>query len=163
MPFAIIGLVISLLPVLNLEITSPYNFDETLLSAEFLEEVGINCSVVINLWGPEGVNDTGFSEQFLTGDYDLAILPKFQVYDPNFISFLLHSNGSKNTGEYSNPLVDTLLDLTHTSPVDQEREYYFKLVQVISQVDAPYLLLPESDFYQPIANHVKYPRREVMT
>lgn len=139
----------------NLEITSPYYFDEMVFVAEFFDDVGINYSVVVNSWGKEGENDTSFMEQFLAGDYDMVILPLTDIYDPNFLSFLLHSNGSENTGGYSNPMVDKLLDLIHSSPAEQEREYYFKLVQVIAQTDAPYLLLPESNFYRPIANHVK--------
>jgi peptide/nickel transport system substrate-binding protein len=133
----------------DLEIIVPINIEMADILASYLIDVGINCTTVEITWGE------GFQEVFLTGNYDLVVLGKTQLYDPSFVAFYLHSNGSDNTGGYSNPIVDSLLDLTYESPADQEREYYFKLVQAISQIDAPYLLLPESNFYRPIANHVK--------
>ncbi|MFX0088173.1 MAG: hypothetical protein ACFFAU_21140, partial [Candidatus Hodarchaeota archaeon] len=91
---------------------------------------------------------------FLAGDYEMTIFGWVGLHDPSFMSNFLHSNGRFNTGSYSNLALDNYLDLAIESPIHQEREYYFKLVQTEAYVDAPYLLLPESPFYYPRANHV---------
>jgi hypothetical protein len=123
--------------------------DEVLLLVGYLDAIGINCTITVPpFFDPMSIFDSG--------DYGMAFnLPRPDFHDPSFMSRLLHSNGSLNTGGYSNPLVDSLLDLSVASPVDQEREFYYRQVQNISQVEAPYLLLPESPSYIPLANHVK--------
>ncbi|MFX1548555.1 MAG: ABC transporter substrate-binding protein, partial [Promethearchaeota archaeon] len=74
------------------------------------------------------------------GDFDLAVA--FVIdFDPRFTYPLLHSTGVKNVGGFSNPLIDSYTTLGRSTPVLQEREYYYSLVQQVSQEESPYLLL----------------------
>jgi peptide/nickel transport system substrate-binding protein len=136
----------------SIEILEPVNSNRTDYLVGYLDVIGINCTISSLPW--ENTNVTGFWERFISGDYEMTILGWASIHDLSFMTHFLHSNGAYNTANYSNPVLDSFLDLSTESPVHQEREYYFKMVQNITQEDAPYVLLPESLYYYPRANHV---------
>ena len=123
----------------NLTITT---FEERRERAELLnvyfDAIGINCTIITYL-GAEAVDKV-----FNQSDFELAVFGFPELYNPSLLHLFLHSNGLFNAGNYSNQLMDDALELSLTSPVHQEREFYNGLIQAIAQDDAPYLLLFEN-------------------
>jgi peptide/nickel transport system substrate-binding protein len=131
----------------SINITIPEGSFRAHLIAENLDSVGINCSIISLPW-------EFYHSNFTQLDYELTLQAWSDLYDPSFISDFLHSNGTYNTGGYSNLGLDYLLDLAIESPIPQEQEYYYKQIQIKAHADIPYLLLPESTYYYPRAHHV---------
>ncbi|MFX0125271.1 MAG: ABC transporter substrate-binding protein [Candidatus Hodarchaeota archaeon] len=137
----------------SLEITAPGDSSRADYLVDYLDAIGINCTIVVLPWEEDGVDD--FSDRFYTGDYEMMLVGWAGIRDPILMNLFLHSNGTLNTFGYSNSTIDSLFELSNESPVRQEREYYFKLIQVIAHLDAPFLLLIETPNYYPLAYHVQ--------
>jgi peptide/nickel transport system substrate-binding protein len=99
--------------------------------ADSLDLVGIKANFV---------EDAGYN-RFFSGDYDIYVLGMRPGYDPSTFRSGIHSEGGLNTGNYSNPIIDDLIVLGESTPVKQEREYYYSLIESITQDDAPLLFL----------------------
>jgi len=114
----------------------------------YFDTIGINCTILA-LPFIDAVNKT-----FFQGEFELALFHITQLHNPSFLHWLLHSTGQFNAGNYSNQLMDQVLELSFTSPIHQEREYYNSMIQTIAQDEAPYLLLFENLNQYCRANHV---------
>ncbi|MFX1504774.1 MAG: ABC transporter substrate-binding protein [Promethearchaeota archaeon] len=79
--------------------------------------------------------------RFYNGDYDIFIFGSGGIHDPSFLRDYLHSESIFNTGKYNNSLMDELLIRGETTPIKQEREYYYSLVQSLIEFDAPVLFI----------------------
>jgi hypothetical protein len=101
-----------------------------------LQQVGIDCEVI---------EDPFYTNMLETGDFDIGLMNYFPS-DPYVTYQLMHSKGGKNYGNYSNPLMDILTLLGQSTPVSQEREFYYKLVLQLAQKEAPFLLLQKEIF-----------------
>ncbi len=123
----------------NLTIISPDSPGRATLIAQQFNSIGINCSINVLPYDITLAN-------WMEGNYDMIIWGFPGIFDPSQMSRFLHTNGSFNTAGYTNSQMDSLLDLSSETPVYQEREFYFKLIQNIAQMDAPYILLPQSSF-----------------
>jgi peptide/nickel transport system substrate-binding protein len=77
--------------------------------------------------------------RFYNGEYDIYIFGSGGIPDPSFLRDYLHSESIFNTGKYNNSLMDELLNRGETTPIKQEREYYYSLVQSLIEFDAPVL------------------------
>lgn len=114
----------------------------------YFDTIGINCTILA-LPFVDAVKKT-----FFQGEFELALFKVTQLYNPSFLHWFLHSTGEFNAGNYSNHLMDQVLELSLTSPIHQEREYYNNIIQTIAQDEAPYLLLFENLNQYCRANHV---------
>lgn len=124
----------------DLEIVgSAYSRGKSLnLIASFLNTTGIRCNITYT----NGTDD--WYDKFFSTTYDMFILGYGRVFqDPSAARLFLHTEGELNTGKYSNPEMDRFIMLGQQTPVQQEREYYYKQVQILAQEEAPYLLLRE--------------------
>ncbi|MHA1946654.1 MAG: ABC transporter substrate-binding protein [Candidatus Hodarchaeales archaeon] len=101
-----------------------------------LNQVGIDCEIV---------EDPFYTKLLETGDFDIGLMNYFPS-DPYVTYQLLHSKSRKNYGGYSNSLMDVLTTLGQSTPVSQEREFYYKLVLQLAQEEIPYLLLQKEIF-----------------
>jgi peptide/nickel transport system substrate-binding protein len=114
-------------------ITSNFWEDLIQLVAASLEEIGISCEV-------ESLSPQVWETRWHQGDYDLSHYSVFD-YDSGVINALLHSKGIHNTGGFENETIDLLTKLSQQTPVRQERQYYYQVVQQLAQEECPYLLL----------------------
>lgn len=106
--------------------------------APFLDAVGIRCNISYiydkNEW----------ESMFYGGNFPgIFIVGVGGFFDLSFVRLYLHSEGEVNTGRYSNPEMDDLINAGEQTPVRQEREFYYSQVQQLAQEEAPYLLLRE--------------------
>ncbi|MFX1507933.1 MAG: ABC transporter substrate-binding protein [Promethearchaeota archaeon] len=104
--------------------------------SENIQDLGIEYNIV---------NDTSESHdewfrQRAKGDFDLTFSYIID-FDPRYTYSLLHSTGAKNVGAFVNPALDSFTIMGRSTPVRQEREYYYSLVQNVTQEESPYLLL----------------------
>lgn len=107
---------------------------------ESLEQVGIECEIV---------EDPSYTEMLETGEFDIGIMP-YVLTDPYITQQMMHTEGERNYGGYSNPLMDTLIIEGQTTPVHQEREFYYQKVLQLAQEECPFLLIQKEifTFYQ---------------
>ncbi|MHA1945544.1 MAG: ABC transporter substrate-binding protein [Candidatus Hodarchaeales archaeon] len=117
----------------NLEITGLTRQTEEVLTIiiENLKAVQINATM--NL-------DSNW-DHFIEGNYTIFVFGYLAEEDPSFIRYLLHSEGIYNTGNYSNPILDQLLSQGEITPIKQEREFYYSLIQNLIQFEAPLLFI----------------------
>jgi peptide/nickel transport system substrate-binding protein len=101
-----------------------------------LNQVGIDCEIV---------EDPFYTQLLETGDFDIGLMNYFPS-DPHVTYQIMHSKGGKNYGGYSNSLMDSLTILGQSTPVSQEREFYYKLVLQLAQEESPFLLLQKGFF-----------------
>ena len=80
-------------------------------------------------------------ERYYSGEYDIYIIGVSDSYDPGLVRHHLHSDGDFNTGNYFDPVIEDLIVLGESSPIKQEREFYYSLIQSMIQFDAPLLFL----------------------
>ncbi|MHA2108951.1 MAG: ABC transporter substrate-binding protein [Candidatus Hodarchaeales archaeon] len=91
-------------------------------------------------------------EDFYNGllSFDIFIGGYGGAVDPSYVWNYLHSSGRLNLGGFNDTFMDLLLSNAQYTPVEQEREYYYYLIQRLSQEKVPYLFLGEG--------HVRYLR-----
>ncbi|MHA2100797.1 MAG: ABC transporter substrate-binding protein [Candidatus Kariarchaeaceae archaeon] len=98
---------------------------------ENLKVIGIDTTIIKTNYG-----------EYLDGEYDIFIVPFTTTEnDPHIVHGYLHSEGVWNTAQYSNPQIDDYLDHGESTPIKQEREFYYNILQEFIQFDAPMLLL----------------------
>ncbi|MFW9904334.1 MAG: ABC transporter substrate-binding protein [Candidatus Thorarchaeota archaeon] len=117
-----------------------------------LDLVGItlltNCTRLLTIIS-ENLKDIGIQttidldynyNRFNDGEYDIFIFGT-GMSDPSCLRDYLHSESSFNTGRYNNSLLDEVLIRGETTPIKQEREYYYSLAQSLIEFDAPVLFI----------------------
>jgi peptide/nickel transport system substrate-binding protein len=77
------------------------------------------------------------------GDFDIYVVGYQHVLDPSISFDLLNTNGVNNYGSYSNSAIDILTELARQTPVHQEQEFYYGLIQSVAQEESPYILLAD--------------------
>ena len=114
----------------DLEITVPHwRAERAQFLSSYLDTIGIRCNVSVS---------ESWYQDLLEGNFDLfdaGLYDWFSFYD------LLHSSGELNSGSFSHDLMDLYTFLDQQTPVNQEKEYYYKQILILSQEYAPYLLL----------------------
>lgn len=85
----------------------------------------------------------------LAGDYELLLLGWLNLVDPDRAMFnQLHSQGSSNWGNYSNPDVDAALDTGRTAlTVEGRTQAYQNAARIIAD-EVPYFVLQYQGFHQ---------------
>ncbi len=84
-------------------------------------------------------------EDFYSGiaPFDIYIGGFGGMVDPSYVWNFLHSSGRLNLGGFNDTYMDLLISYAQSTPVEQEREYYYYLIQWLSQEKVPYLFLEE--------------------
>jgi ABC-type transport system substrate-binding protein len=109
----------------------PYAWLHGTYIQDSLNQVGIECEII---------EDPLYTEMLKTGDFDIGLFSNTPL-DPYVTTWLMHSEGGMNYGCYSNSEMDILTTLAQSTPVSQEREFYYKLILHLAQEESPYLLL----------------------
>ena len=99
-----------------------------------LAQVGITMDLRTNEWGV-------FFNDIIHGDFDMYTLSGLGIVDPDWYSYVVHSdsfppNGA-NRPRYNNPRVDELLDLGKVTVDKPGRAVIYKEVQRILSNDIP--------------------------
>jgi peptide/nickel transport system substrate-binding protein len=125
-----------------------------------LSDLGLDVQI-------EQIQQAAWNERWLAGDFDWIINGSVADADPddghwNFFT----SEGPWNTGGYSNPEVDELLQATRSTAVQEERAALFHEVQAILQADVPYAFLyhtiDTTGFYNDVQGYVPIPELRYM-
>ncbi|MHA1991345.1 MAG: ABC transporter substrate-binding protein [Candidatus Hodarchaeales archaeon] len=98
------------------------------------ELIGIKCNQV------EDHND---ASRLFSGDFDFYVVGMIHSPDIGLVYDLTHTNGTLNFGSFSDTTIDILTSLALETPVKQEQDFYYKLLQTLFQEEAPYLLLSD--------------------
>ncbi len=109
-----------------------------------LSQIGIGCEIIYE----------DRKKSWEQHNIDLFISQIKEGLDPTLLYSLLHSEGRLNWGGIVNEKYDLLTTLGRSTPVKQEREYYYRQVQRISQADVPYLLFCQQNTHYLRAKHV---------
>ena len=108
-----------------------------------------NCTRLLNIIS-ENLNAIGIQttidlvydyNRFYDGDYDIFIIGLTTMTEPSLLRDSLHSESTFNTGRYNDSLMDELLIRGESTPIRQEREYYYSQVQSLIEFDAPLLFM----------------------
>lgn len=113
--------------------------------SSYLDTIGIQCNL-------PGIYHNNSLEDLYNRDFDIYIIAwsAKELYLMNN----LQSTSNENFGHYSNFLMDYYLEKGLTTPINQEREYYYHNVQQTAQEDPPYLLLHAGKSVFMRAKHV---------
>ncbi len=122
-----------------------YRFSLDLSGFTFLTNHTNLINFVVDSFDLIGVKANVFEfegyDRFFSGDYDVYILGIRPSFDASIVRGYLHSDGGLNTGNYSNSIIDDLIVLGESTPIKQEREFYYSTIDPIVQFEVPLLLL----------------------
>lgn len=130
--------------------TMPIDIQIAQVVKEQLAEIGIEMEIQIREWGDlldQWIVDRNFDTFFIfsmTGrDPDANFYRRF------------HSESSRNTGGYSNPYLDSLMDKARVTVDYDERYQLYAEIQSIIVHDSPKLFIMEFPYYEVYRKEVK--------
>ena len=114
-----------------------------------MRDVGIDMQI-------ELLQGAAWNERWLAKDYDWIVNGSVVDADPDDGHWnFFYSTGPWNTYSYNNPEVDSLLEQTRTTAVQEDRATLFQQIQATTSQDVAYAFLYHTPDFVAFANYVK--------